>query len=82
MFVVTGHLPSVLMGEPCGRGSSIYPSVKQFLPDFDTQCTCLVALSGGCGVVLDPEPPMSQAAAAHRAMAASEHVGKILLRPN
>ena len=31
---------------------------------------------------IDRELPMSQAAAAHRVMAASEHVGKILLLPN
>ena len=31
--------------------------------------------------VIDRELPMSQAPAAHRAMAASEHIGKILLRP-
>ena len=32
--------------------------------------------------VIDRELPMSQAAQAHRAMAASEHIGKILLRPD
>jgi NADPH:quinone reductase-like Zn-dependent oxidoreductase len=32
--------------------------------------------------VVDRELPMTQAAEAHRVMDASEHVGKILLRPN
>jgi hypothetical protein len=31
--------------------------------------------------VIDQELPMSQAAQAHRAVAASDHIGKILLRP-
>jgi putative PIG3 family NAD(P)H quinone oxidoreductase len=38
--------------------------------------------AGKVAAVIDRELPMSQAAAAHRAMGASEHVGKILLRPN
>ncbi len=32
--------------------------------------------------VIDRELPMSQAAQAHRVMAAGEHIGKILLEPN
>jgi NADPH:quinone reductase-like Zn-dependent oxidoreductase len=32
--------------------------------------------------VVDRELPMSQAAVAHQVMAASEHVGKILLLPS
>ena len=38
--------------------------------------------AGKVAAVVDRELPMSQAAAAHRVMAASEHVGKILLLPN
>ena len=38
--------------------------------------------AGKVAAVIDRELPMSQAALAHRAMAASEHVGKILLLPN
>jgi putative PIG3 family NAD(P)H quinone oxidoreductase len=38
--------------------------------------------AGQVGAVIDRELPMSQAAQAHRAMAASEHIGKILLLPN
>jgi putative PIG3 family NAD(P)H quinone oxidoreductase len=38
--------------------------------------------AGRVAAVVDRELPMSQAAQAHRVMAASEHVGKILLRPN
>jgi putative PIG3 family NAD(P)H quinone oxidoreductase len=37
--------------------------------------------AGKIVAVIDRELPMSQAAQAHRAMAASEHIGKILLRP-
>jgi putative PIG3 family NAD(P)H quinone oxidoreductase len=37
--------------------------------------------SGQVAAVIDRELPMSQAAQAHRAMAASEHIGKILLLP-
>jgi putative PIG3 family NAD(P)H quinone oxidoreductase len=37
--------------------------------------------SGQVAPVIDRELPMSQAAQAHRAMAASEHIGKILLVP-
>jgi putative PIG3 family NAD(P)H quinone oxidoreductase len=37
--------------------------------------------AGKIAAVIDRELPMSQAAQAHRAMAASEHIGKILLRP-
>jgi putative PIG3 family NAD(P)H quinone oxidoreductase len=37
--------------------------------------------SGQVAAVIDRELPMSQAAQAHRAMAASDHFGKILLRP-
>ena len=37
--------------------------------------------AGQVAAVIDRELPMSQAAQAHRAMAASDHVGKILLRP-
>ena len=38
--------------------------------------------AGQVVAVIDRELPMSQAAQAHRAMAASEHIGKILLLPN
>ncbi len=38
--------------------------------------------AGQVAAVIDRELPMSQAAQAHRAMAASEHIGKILLLPN
>ena len=38
--------------------------------------------AGKVAPVVDRELPMSQAAEAHRVMAASEHVGKILLLPN
>jgi putative PIG3 family NAD(P)H quinone oxidoreductase len=38
--------------------------------------------AGKVAAVVDRELPMSQAAAAHRVMAAGEHVGKILLLPN
>jgi putative PIG3 family NAD(P)H quinone oxidoreductase len=38
--------------------------------------------AGKVAAVIDRELPMSQAALAHRAMAASEHIGKILLRPD
>ena len=38
--------------------------------------------AGKVAAVVDRELPMSQAAAAHRVMAASEHVGKILLLPD
>jgi putative PIG3 family NAD(P)H quinone oxidoreductase len=37
--------------------------------------------AGKVAAVIDRELPMSQAAQAHRAMAASEHIGKILLLP-
>jgi NADPH:quinone reductase-like Zn-dependent oxidoreductase len=37
--------------------------------------------AGQVAAVIDRELPMSQAAQAHRAMAASDHIGKILLRP-
>jgi NADPH:quinone reductase-like Zn-dependent oxidoreductase len=37
--------------------------------------------SGQVAPVIDRELPMSQAAQAHRAIAASEHIGKILLVP-
>ena len=38
--------------------------------------------AGKVAAVVDRELPMSQAAAAHRVMAASDHVGKILLLPD
>ncbi len=38
--------------------------------------------AGRVAAVIDRELPMSQASQAHRAMAASEHIGKILLLPN
>jgi putative PIG3 family NAD(P)H quinone oxidoreductase len=38
--------------------------------------------AGKVAAVIDRELPMSQAAQAHRAMAASEHIGKILLLPD
>ena len=37
--------------------------------------------AGKVAAVVDRELPMSQAAQAHRVMAAGEHVGKILLLP-
>ena len=37
--------------------------------------------AGQVTAVIDRKLPMSQAAQAHRAMAASEHIGKILLVP-
>ena len=37
--------------------------------------------AGQVAAVIDRELPMSQAAQAHRAMTASDHIGKILLRP-
>ena len=75
----------------CGRGSSINPSVRQISRNFDTQCTCLVALSGYSRLplidagkveaVVDRELPMSQALQAHRVMAGGEHIRKIFLLP-
>jgi NADPH:quinone reductase-like Zn-dependent oxidoreductase len=38
--------------------------------------------AGKVTAVIDRELPMSQAAQAHRVMAGSEHVGKILLLPD
>jgi len=38
--------------------------------------------TGKVAAVIDRELPMSQAAQAHRVMAAGEHIGKILLRPS
>jgi putative PIG3 family NAD(P)H quinone oxidoreductase len=38
--------------------------------------------AGRVAAIIDRELPMSQAAQAHRVMAASEHIGKILLVPN
>jgi putative PIG3 family NAD(P)H quinone oxidoreductase len=38
--------------------------------------------AGKIAAVIDRELPMSQAAQAHRVMASSEHIGKILLRPS
>jgi NADPH:quinone reductase-like Zn-dependent oxidoreductase len=37
--------------------------------------------AGRVAAVIDQELPMSQAAQAHRVVAASDHIGKILLRP-
>jgi len=37
--------------------------------------------AGKVAAVIDRKLPMSQAAQAHRALAASEHIGKILLVP-
>jgi NADPH:quinone reductase-like Zn-dependent oxidoreductase len=37
--------------------------------------------AGQVAAVIDRTLPMSQAAQAHRAMAAGEHIGKILLLP-
>ncbi len=38
--------------------------------------------AGQVRAIIDRELPMSQGAKAHRAMAASEHIGKILLLPD
>ena len=38
--------------------------------------------AGQVVAIIDRELPMSQAPRAHRAMAASEHIGKILLLPD
>jgi NADPH:quinone reductase-like Zn-dependent oxidoreductase len=37
--------------------------------------------AGRVAAVIDQKLPMSQAAQAHRVVAASDHIGKILLRP-
>jgi NADPH:quinone reductase-like Zn-dependent oxidoreductase len=37
--------------------------------------------AGKVAAIIDRELPMSQAAKAHRALSASEHIGKILLLP-
>jgi putative PIG3 family NAD(P)H quinone oxidoreductase len=65
---------TTLRARPAHEKAAVVTAVREHVwPLFD---------AGKVAAVIDRELPMSQAAQAHRVMAASEHVGKILLRPN
>jgi len=64
---------TTLRARPAGQKAAVVAAVREHVwPLIGT---------GQVQAVIDRELPMSQAPAAHRAMAASEHIGKILLRP-
>jgi putative PIG3 family NAD(P)H quinone oxidoreductase len=64
---------TTLRARPAGQKAAVVAAVREHVwPLIGT---------GQVQPVIDRELPMSQAPAAHRAMAASEHIGKILLRP-
>jgi putative PIG3 family NAD(P)H quinone oxidoreductase len=63
---------TTLRARPAGQKAAVVAAVREHVwPLIGT---------GQVRAVIDRELPMSQAAAAHRAMAASEHIGKIVLR--
>jgi len=62
---------TTLRARPAGQKAAVVAAVREHVwPLIGT---------GQVQAVIDRELPMSQAPAAHRAMAASEHIGKILL---
>ncbi|HEU5392731.1 MAG TPA: NAD(P)H-quinone oxidoreductase [Streptosporangiaceae bacterium] len=64
---------TTLRARPAGQKAAVVAAVREHVwPLIGT---------GQVQAVIDRELPMSQAPAAHRALAASEHIGKILLRP-
>jgi putative PIG3 family NAD(P)H quinone oxidoreductase len=65
---------TTLRARPAGEKAAVVAAVRDHVwPLID---------AGKIAAVIDRELPMSQAAQAHRAMAASEHIGKILLLPD
>ena len=65
---------TTLRARPAHEKAAVVTAVRQHVwPLIDT---------GKVAPVIDRELPMSRAAQAHRVMAASEHIGKILLRPS
>jgi putative PIG3 family NAD(P)H quinone oxidoreductase len=65
---------TTLRARPAGEKAAVVAAVRDHVwPLID---------AGQVAAVIDRELPMSQAAQAHRVMAAGEHIGKILLLPN
>jgi len=65
---------TTLRARPAGEKAAVVAAVRDHVwPLID---------AGKVVAVIDRELPMSQAAQAHRVMAAGEHIGKILLLPN
>ena len=84
-----GSRAEIDLGVLQGKRASVYATTLRARPP--QQKAAVVAAvrdqvwpligAGQVAAVIDRELPMSQAAQAHRAMAASDHFGKILLRP-
>jgi putative PIG3 family NAD(P)H quinone oxidoreductase len=84
-----GSKAEINLGVLQGKRASLYATTLRARPAEEKAAVVaavrdhvwpLVA-AGKIAAIIDRELPMSQAAQAHRAMAASEHIGKILLLP-
>jgi putative PIG3 family NAD(P)H quinone oxidoreductase len=84
-----GSRAEINLGVLQGKRASVYATTLRARPAQE-KATVVAAVrehvwplidAGQIVAVIDRELPMSQAAQAHRAMAASEHIGKVLLLP-
>jgi putative PIG3 family NAD(P)H quinone oxidoreductase len=84
-----GSRAEIDLGVLQGKRASVYATTLRARP-VEEKAAVVAAVrehvwplidAGTVAAVIDRELPMSQAAQAHRAMAAGEHIGKILLRP-
>jgi putative PIG3 family NAD(P)H quinone oxidoreductase len=85
-----GSRADIDLGVLQAKRASLYATTLRARPAYQKAAVVAAVLehvwpligAGQVAAVIDRELPMSQAAQAHRAMAASEHIGKILLLPN
>jgi putative PIG3 family NAD(P)H quinone oxidoreductase len=84
-----GSKAEIDLGVLQGKRASLYATTLRARPDREKAAVVAAVRdhvwplidAGKVAAVIDRELPMSEAAQAHRAMAASEHIGKILLLP-
>jgi NADPH:quinone reductase-like Zn-dependent oxidoreductase len=85
-----GSRADIDLGVLQAKRASLYATTLRARPAYQKAAVVAAVLehvwpligAGQVAAVIDRELPMSQAAQAHRAMAASEHIGKILLLAN
>jgi putative PIG3 family NAD(P)H quinone oxidoreductase len=84
-----GSRAEIDLGVMQGKRASVYATTLRARPAHEKAAVVAAVRdhvwplidAGKVAAVIDRELPMSQAAQAHRAMASSEHIGKILLLP-
>src|ERR1700677_903638 len=85
-----GSRAEINLGVLQGKRASLYATTRRARPASEKAAVVAavrdhvwpLVSAGKVAAIIDRELPMSQAPQAHRAMAASEHIGKILLLPD